>query len=197
MAKQKAIFLDRDGVLNDLVYYPSHDEWESPRSPQDVHVIDGVTDAIRTASSLGYLVFVVSNQPSAAKGKVTLEDLHAVHEELLKQLGDAPITAFFYCHHRSEDGCECRKPSPHFVLEAAKAYDLDLTRSWFVGDQDGDIGCGRRAGTRTALLQYARSKPKRGAERADQSFDDLANFVRWLAQQDHSDARETQNRSLR
>ena len=188
---KRAIFLDRDGVLNDLVYYASHDEWESPRTPSDVHLMPGVIDAIRAAANLGYLIFVVSNQPSAAKGKVTRDDLQAVHDELLTQLGDAPITAFFYCYHRAEDACECRKPSPHFVLEAAKAYDLDLTQSWFVGDQDGEIGCGRRAGTRTALLQYARSKPKRGAERADQSFDDLAHFVRWLAQQDPSYVRET------
>ena len=180
----KAIFLDRDGVLNALVYYPSHDEWESPRTPEDVELLPGVADAIREAAALGFLIFVVSNQPSAAKGKMTLEALHAVHAELVRQLGDVPITAFFYCYHRSEDRCECRKPSPYFVLEAAKNYDLDLSASWFAGDQDGDIGCGRRAGVRTALLQYARSKPKRGAERADQSFDDLAHFVRWLAQQD-------------
>jgi D-glycero-D-manno-heptose 1,7-bisphosphate phosphatase len=189
----KAIFLDRDGVLNALVYYPSHDEWESPRAPEDVELLPGVADAIRTAASLGFLIFVVSNQPSAAKGKVTREALQAVHEELVRQLGDVPITAFFYCYHRSEDRCECRKPSPYFVLEAAKSYDLDLRASWFAGDQDGDIGCGRQAGVRTALLQYARSKPKRGAERADQSFDDLAHFVRWLAQQDHSYVRESPN----
>jgi transaldolase len=186
MAKQKAIFLDRDGVLNALVYYASHDEWESPRRPEDVVLLDGVADAIRRIHDLGYLVFVVSNQPSAAKGKVTRAELDAVHEELVRQLGDAPIAQFFYCYHRAEDACDCRKPRPQVVLQAAREYDLDLRGSWFAGDQDGDIGCGRRAGTRTALLQYARSKPKRGAEHADLTFNDLTHFVRWLVQQDSS-----------
>ena len=179
-----ALFLDRDGVLDHLVWYESHQEWESPRVPEDVAMIDGAAQAVRDAAALGYLVFVVSNQPSAAKGKVPIESLHAVHDVIVERLDGAPIAEFFYCYHRAEDLCSCRKPSPQVVLDAAKAYDVDLSQSWFVGDQDGDIGCGRRAGCRTALLQYAHSKPKRGAERPDQTFPDLAHFIRWLAQQD-------------
>src|SRR5207245_415501 len=85
----------------------------------------------------------------AAKGYTTRASLQAVHAELLEQLNGAPIREFFYCFHRAEDRCECRKPEPFFVLEAAKKYEIDRAASWFVGDVDTDVEAGRRAGCRS------------------------------------------------
>jgi D-glycero-D-manno-heptose 1,7-bisphosphate phosphatase len=176
-----ALFLDRDGVLDDLVEYP--EGWGAPRTAADVRLLPGVREALDRAAKNGWRIFVISNQPDAAKGFTTTAALHAVHFELLDKLGDAPIREFFYCMHRREDRCECRKPNPFFVLQAAKKYDIDLAQSWFVGDVDTDIETGRRAGTRTALLEYEHSSSKRGAQKADLVCRDLDHFVRTLVDQ--------------
>jgi len=179
----KALFLDRDGVLDELVYYADTDGWEAPRKPEDLQLRPGVRDALTLAAQNGWMIFVVSNQPDAAKGKTTMESLLAVHEKFLKELGEVPIQEFFYCFHRAEDRCACRKPEPFFVLEAARKYGIDCAQSWFIGDVDTDVECGRRAGCRTALLEYSHSKSKRRAQRPDWVCRDLGHFVRTLTGQ--------------
>jgi D-glycero-D-manno-heptose 1,7-bisphosphate phosphatase len=176
----KALFLDRDGVLDDLVYYADTGTRDAPRHPSDVRLRPRVREALKAAAGNGWLIFVVSNQPDAAKKKTTRAALDFVHQRLLKELDGAAIEEFFYCYHRSEDGCLCRKPQPFFVLEAAKKHDIDLAQSWFVGDFDTDIECGRRAGCRTALVEYSESKSKRGAQRADLIVRDLDHLVQTL-----------------
>jgi D-glycero-D-manno-heptose 1,7-bisphosphate phosphatase len=171
----KALFLDRDGVIDALVF--RNDEWGAPLAAEHVALLPGVREALQRASAAGYLIFVVSNQPNVAKGQATMDSVRAVHEKVLSELGDAPVTEWFYCYHQAADRCTCRKPSPEFVLDAAKRYDVDLTQSWFAGDQDSDIECGRRAGCRTALLEYARSSHKRGTQRADLVVRDLPELV--------------------
>jgi D-glycero-D-manno-heptose 1,7-bisphosphate phosphatase len=180
---KRALFLDRDGVLDELVYYADSDSCDAPRDPNQVRLRPGVAEALKLAAQNGWMIFVVSNQPDAAKGKTTYESLAAAHAELLRQLDGAPITEFFYCLHRAEDACPCRKPKPFFVLEAAKKYGIDLSQSWFAGDVDSDIECGKRAGCRTALLEYPHSKSKRGAQRPDLICRDLGHFVRTLVGQ--------------
>lgn len=189
----KALFLDRDGVLDELVYYADTKAWEAPRVPKDLRLRRGVREALDAAARLGWLIFVISNQPDAAKGKTTYENLRAVHEELLRLLSGAPISEFFYCFHRAEDACQCRKPKPYFLLRAAERYGIDLAQSWFVGDVDTDIECGRRAGTRAALLEYPHSSSRRGAQKPDLVCRDLGHFVRLLAGQTSSDG--TQSKS--
>lgn len=182
----RAIFLDRDGVLDELVNQAG--EWGAPLEPSQVRLRPGVREALDLAAKNGWLIIVVSNQPDAAKGKTTMESLRAVHDRLLQELKGAPIRDFFYCFHRTEDRCSCRKPQPKLVLEAAKKYDINLYDSWFVGDVDTDIECGRRAGTHTALLEYPHSRSRRGAQRADRVCRDLRHFVRTLVGQRSSDA---------
>jgi D-glycero-D-manno-heptose 1,7-bisphosphate phosphatase len=178
----KALFLDRDGVIDALVRHDDG-EWGAPLRPEHVQLLPGAVDALRRAAADGWLLFVITNQPDAAKGKTTQASLHAVHEEILRQLGGAPmVTEFFYCFHRAEDLCACRKPSPYFVEHAARYHGVDLAQSWFAGDADTDIECGRRAGCRTALIEYEHSKHRRPGRTADLTCDDLPHFVRSLAE---------------
>jgi len=179
----KALFLDRDGVLDELVHYDDTNGYEAPRKAEDLKLRPNVREALDIAAKNGWKIFVVTNQPDAAKGKTTIDSLRAVHARLLDELHGAPITEFFYCFHRAEDRCECRKPNPHHVLEAAKKYHINLNDSWFVGDVDTDIECGRRAGVHTALLEYPHSRSKRGAQRPDWVCRDLDHFVRRLTGQ--------------
>lgn len=182
----KALFLDRDGLLDELTRHPNG-EWGAPLRPEDVRLRPGVREALKLAGEQGWLIFVVSNQPDAAKGKASIASLHAVHDELLRQLGDVPIREFFYCFHQAADACSCRKPSPYFVLQAARQYDIDLAQSWFVGDVGTDVECGRRAGCRTALVEYPHSSSRRGDQRPDWVCGDLGHFVRALTGQTSPD----------
>jgi D-glycero-D-manno-heptose 1,7-bisphosphate phosphatase len=184
----RALFLDRDGVVNHLVYYDSHREWESPRSVADLRLIEGAVEALREVNARHWLLFLITNQPSYAKGKCSLEELERVHREVLQRLERAAVTISdsFVCYHHPDSKlpgygpCECRKPSPHFILDAAKRYDVDLSRSWMAGDSDTDVEAGKRAGCRTALLNYEHSAVKRGGAEPDLICADLAELVRHL-----------------
>lgn len=185
---RRALFLDRDGIVNELVFYPSPGEWEAPRSVDDLTMRPGAAAAIRRANEHGWLVFLVTNQPSFAKGKCTLESLQAVHARVLEELtrGGATITEAFVCFHHPESAvagygaCQCRKPSPFFIRSAAKTYGLDLARSWMAGDQATDIETGRRAGCKTALVEYEHSESKREGAEPDLVCADLNAFVQMI-----------------
>ena len=182
---QKALFIDRDGVINHLVFYPSHGEWEAPRHVADLRLLPDAIPALRRAHADGWLLFLITNQPSYAKGKCSLQDLEEVHREVLSRLvsGGVVITDSFVCYHHPESkipgygACRCRKPSPWFITEAAKRHDLDLSQSWMVGDQDTDIETGHRAGCRTAQIEYEHSHRKRGGVEPDLVCTDLASLV--------------------
>jgi D-glycero-D-manno-heptose 1,7-bisphosphate phosphatase len=166
----RAVFLDRDGVINRNVLNPATGAWEAPKQASDFVLLPGVIDAMKRLGEAGFLLFLVSNQPDYAKGKATLEALAEVHGELLRALDEAGITfsAFYYCHHHPEGvvkgycgPCPCRKPSPYFLLEAAKKFRLALERSWMVGDRETDVECGQRAGAsaiRVALQPGEKTK---------------------------------------
>jgi len=157
----RALFLDRDGVLNDLVFYESSGEWESPRRASDLKMMDDVTEPLRRAAEAGWLLFIVTNQPSYAKGKTSLEDLREVHGRVVASLG-VPITRSYQCFHHPDERCVCRKPSAYFLREAQQQFDIDLGQSWMIGDQDSDLACGRAAGCRVALIEHPASANKRG-----------------------------------
>ena len=119
----------------------------------------------------GFLLLVVSNQPGAAKGKATREQLREVHDRVawLLTVGGVAIDGWRYCLHHPQatvpelrgDPCGCRKPSPGMLLELADAYAVDLPASWMVGDSDADIGAGIAAGCRTALVAHPASAHRR------------------------------------
>lgn len=169
--RRPALFLDRDGLLNELVFYPDSSEWESPRVPADLVLIPGVLEALQGFHLAGWPMVLISNQPSHAKGKASLGSLQAVHQKLASLLleGGIHLEAVKYCFHHPQGshpdysgGCICRKPSPFMVQEAARACGFELELSWMIGDQDTDISCGQSAGCRTILIPCEASASKRG-----------------------------------
>lgn len=180
---KRALFLDRDGILNHLVYYASHDEWEAPRSAADVRMIEGVREPLQELVDAGWLLFIITNQPSHAKGKVAREELERAHEKVLAELS-LPISASYLCFHHPEAvvrelriRCDCRKPGSASLFRAAEAFDVDLTASWMVGDQDSDLLAGRAAGCRVALIEHEGSAHKRGSVEPDLRCHDLRELV--------------------
>jgi D-glycero-D-manno-heptose 1,7-bisphosphate phosphatase len=188
----KAVFLDRDGVLNELVYYPDYDEDESPRRPSDLRLLPDVIPAMHELLGAGWTLFMVSNQPSYAKGKASLDDLKAVHKVLARRFKSEKVTVaqayYSYTHPKGvvpeyTGESVYRKPNPAFLLDAARDYRVDLSASWMVGDRDSDVFCGQRAGTHTAQLRYPLSANKQGHSQPDWVCADLPEFVQKLLAQ--------------
>lgn len=158
--KQKAVFLDRDGTINKYVGFL--------RDIKNFELLDGVTDAIKEINNSGYLAIVVTNQPVIARGEVTVPQLEEIHNKMETLLGleGAYIDAIYYCPHHPYKGfegeipelkfdCNCRKPKPGMIIQAAADFNIDLKNSWMVGDSQNDVKCGLNAGCKTALIGNA------------------------------------------
>lgn len=172
-AADAAVFIDRDGVINELVPDPVSGRPESPLKVEDVRLIPGAAAAVRGLSEAGWRLVGVSNQPSAAKGLIALSELHAIQARVVELLAaeGARFDDFRLCLHHPEGvvpeltgECDCRKPAPGMLLAAAGALGLDLPGSWMVGDTDGDVLAGRAAGCRTILVRQPGSAHKRTAQ---------------------------------
>jgi D-glycero-D-manno-heptose 1,7-bisphosphate phosphatase len=159
--RARAIFLDRDGVLNYNVLNPQTGAVEAPLRPADFRLIPGVLESLSVLQDSRFLLFLVSNQPNCAIGKATLSAHEAVHRKLETALDKARITFadFNYCLHHPRavvpsllGPCKCRKPSPYFLLKARDEYAIDLSQSWMIGDRGTDVQCGRAAGVRTIRI---------------------------------------------
>ena len=180
---KRALFLDRDGILDELVFYRSSGEWESPRALADLVMLEGTREPLQRFVEAGWLLFIVSNQPSYAKGKVSRESLLEVHAAVVQALG-VPIARSYLCFHHPEAtiaemriACDCRKPGTRSLLDASLEFDVDLSASWMVGDQDSDLACGRAAGCRVALIEHPGSSHKRGAIEPDLRVRDLEELA--------------------
>lgn len=182
-----AVFLDRDGVINELVLNPGTGEYEPPHAPEDLVLVPGVVPALRELQNAGFDLFLVSNQPDYAKGKTTLEQIRVIHEKLDRVLkaGGVRFREYYYCYHHPNGivpeysfACECRKPKPYFLLKAAGDYGIDLARSWMIGDRDTDIRCGKSVGTKTILILEPHSAGYRGSGGSDYRADTLLEAVR-------------------
>lgn len=155
--KQKAVFLDRDGTLNKYIGFL--------RDIEGFELLPGVAEAIRKINESGYLAIIVTNQPVIARGEVSYDELHMIHNKMETLLGNegAYVDAIYYCPHHPHKGyegeiaelkidCECRKPKPGMLIQAAKDYNIDLSQSWMVGDSENDIKAGEAAGCKTELV---------------------------------------------
>lgn len=155
--KQKAVFLDRDGTINKYVGFL--------RDIDKFELLPGVAEAIKRINSSKYLTIVVTNQPVVARGEVSLDYLEMIHNKMETELGEkgAYLDAIYYCPHHPDKGfggeipelkiiCECRKPKPGMLINAARDFNLDLEECWMVGDSKNDIDAGKFAGCKTALI---------------------------------------------
>ena len=140
----RAVFFDRDGTLMEDVHYCSE--------PANVRVFAGVPEALARLKQAGFAVIVISNQAGIGRGLFSDAQYHAVQAEFLRQAGGF-IDASYYCPDAPGQPSACRKPEPGMVLRAAAEHSIDLAQSFFVGDKSIDVECGRRAGTRTILVQ--------------------------------------------
>ena len=179
--RRPAVFLDRDGVINEPVLDARSGRYESPYRPEDVTLADGAAEAIRALRDAGFLLIAVSNQPAAAKGTTTLDDLNAVHERVVELLGDARIDDWRYCFHHPEGvvpeltaACDCRKPAPGMILEGAGDNGADLAESWLVGDSDVDIEAAERAGIRAILVENPLTTHRRKGAAAQENVRNLS-----------------------
>lgn len=157
----KAAFIDRDGVINKNVYYYDTSAWESPRSADAFELTKFAIPALKMLQDAGYLLFLISNQPNAAKKKTTKATLDLIHERLSEELQAANVNfaEYYYCYHHPEaidpkylKNCECRKPGVKFVEQAKAQYKIDLAKSWIIGDRDTDIECGLKSGLNTIKI---------------------------------------------
>lgn len=159
--ENKAIFLDRDGVINKIVAIPELGILDSPLNPKQFKLLPRVSEAIRDLNSLGVKVVVISNQPSIAKGKMTLELFEKIRSEMIIQLRKrgAHIDREYYCLHHPKAtlpeyriDCECRKPKPGLLLKAKEDLNIKLSECYMIGDSLVDIEAGKRAGCKTILI---------------------------------------------
>lgn len=154
---RKAVFLDRDGVINREVNLLN--------KPEEMELLPGAADAIRYINSKGYLAVVVTNQPVIARNLCSLEELDYIHATLETLLGkeQAYLNGLYYCPHHPDKGypeerpeykivCDCRKPKPGMLLKAASDWNIDLSESYMIGDSDRDIQAGHAAGVKESIL---------------------------------------------
>jgi len=152
---RRAIFLDRDGVINRAIVrdgkpYP-------PSTLEQLEILPGVLEALEKLHAANYLLIVVTNQPDVARGTAKKEVIEQMNGILSSQL---PIDKFLTCYHDSGDGCNCRKPLPGSLIKAAKEYQIDLSKSFMVGDRWRDIEAGHSAGCKTFFINYRYSEQK-------------------------------------
>ncbi len=166
-----AVFLDRDGTIIEEVGYCS--------DPADVRLYHGADNAIRQLREAGFLVVIATNQSGIGLGLFSEQQYYAVHAEMVRQLVPVEIDGMYFNSDTPERPGFRRKPNPGMVLEAARDLDIDLTKSYFVGDRGGDVECGRNAGTRTVLVEtgYGHRFPN---AKPDHRAPTLVEAVQWI-----------------
>ena len=161
MGKNKTIFLDRDGTLIKLVYDEKTGHIDSVSSKEEVEITYDFPDVLKKLKQAGYLLIIVSNQPRIGLKKETKENFDAIHEEMVRRLEEegVKLDKTYYCFHHPfaemeeyRVNCECRKPETKFFKEAQKEFDIDLTKSYMIGDRVNDVKAGSAAGVKTILL---------------------------------------------
>jgi D-glycero-D-manno-heptose 1,7-bisphosphate phosphatase len=178
---RKTVFLDRDGVINE-------DSPDYIKCWAEFSFIQGSLDAIARLTRSGWSIIVITNQSAINRGMIPLAELESMHRRLRRAVLDSGgrITDIFYCPHRPDEGCGCRKPKPGLIVAARDRYGIDLSRTVMVGDSAKDILAGRAAGCgRTVLVQTGNGKAAlrsldENGQRPDHVAADLDRAVRWI-----------------
>jgi D-glycero-D-manno-heptose 1,7-bisphosphate phosphatase len=174
---RRAVFLDRDGVLNHSLLEDGKPV--PPRSVGDVEIPPGVKEACERLRAAGFMLIVVTNQPEIARGSLTREAVDAIHDDLDDRLA---LDEIVLCPHDDPDDCGCRKPKPGMLLDAAGRHDLDLARSYLVGDRWGDIEAGKAAGCATVFIDHGYDE--RRPESPDAVVQALPEAASWILETD-------------
>ncbi len=148
-SERVAVFLDRDGVINQSVVVNG-----KPYPPENVAsmvILPGVFEALTALKQAGFILIVVTNQPDVATGVTTAETVEAIHQYMVEHL---PIDAFRTCFHIDAHDCHCRKPKPGALLQAAEDYQINLSASYMIGDRWRDVEAGQNAGCKTIFIDY-------------------------------------------
>lgn len=170
---RRAAFLDRDGVLNRALLnagrpYP-------PTNFSELEILPGVSRALERLRDAGYLSIVVTNQPDVARGTTTRSAVKAINAHLRQQLA---LDGFYVCWHDDSAACQCRKPQPGLILQAARDSNVDLAASFMIGDRWRDVEAGQRAGCQTVWIN--RHYDERVPLNADYETDGLPSAVDWI-----------------
>jgi histidinol-phosphate phosphatase family protein len=155
------------------------------RRPEDFELFPNTARAVKRLNESGYKVIIITNQSGVARGYFTEETLARIHRKMLNQLaeGDARIDGIYYCPHHPDDNCDCRKPKPKMVLQAAQEHDIDLQRSFMVGDKPLDIQLGQNVGCRTVLVPSDSDNDGPVLCSPDYTAADLYQAVLWIIKQ--------------
>ena len=146
---RKAVFLDRDGVINKAFIKDGLPT--SPNSLDELEILPGVKESVLRLKKLNFVCLVVTNQPDVTRGKINKNTVIEINNFLLKEI---KLDDFFVCYHDDKDNCDCRKPKPGLLLQASKKWDVNLKKSFIVGDRWRDIQAGEKVGCKTIFLEY-------------------------------------------
>lgn len=153
--KKPAIFLDRDGIIN-------RHRSDHVKHLNEFEILRDVPHYLKKLRNLGFKLIIITNQSAINRGLTTLEEVKKIHEFLVKELRkyDCHIDDIYLCPHRPDENCDCRKPKTKLFLEAAEEHDIDLARSWVIGDSEIDVNAGNRIGCKTIKLDTNTSLEK-------------------------------------
>jgi D-glycero-D-manno-heptose 1,7-bisphosphate phosphatase len=168
----KAVFLDRDGVINEVLTH----RVKFVNKPEQLYLLEGVGEAVKLLNDNGFLVFVVTNQGGVGLGFMKENMLIKIHEKMKQDIGEygGKIDDIAYCPHKPHAGCPCRKPEPEMLQRLAEKHQVNLKESYMVGDRDVDIFAGEKAGTKTILIGNEEGL-------ADYRFANLFEAARWIS----------------
>ncbi len=171
----KAVFVDRDGVLNRALV--RNGKLVPPASVDELELLPGVAEACVALRAAGFLLIVVTNQPDVARGTQNRQTVAAIHEVIR---GKVPLDDVRVCFHDDADGCECRKPKPGLLLEAAKDWDIDIRHSFLVGDRWKDIEAARNAGCRAVQVENGHPEKEDAWASPDLRVRSLKEAADWI-----------------
>lgn len=173
--RRRAVFFDRDGVLNEVSV--KNGKPFPPRSVADLRITPGADSACRKLKAMGFSLAVITNQPDIARQRMQYSAASEINDYLQKRLG---LDSIWMCPHDDSDGCQCRKPAPGLILQAAAHHAVNPESSYVVGDRWRDIGAGRAAGCRTVLILDQRYTEPIDND-ADFVASNLTEAVDWIA----------------
>ncbi len=169
---RKAIFLDRDGIINNVIL--KNEKPFSPRSFKEFDLREGIRDVLDSFKKLGFINIIVSNQPDIARGLLERQDLDEMSRVIRENL---PVDDIYVCTHDNDDNCHCRKPKPGMLTDAVEKWEIDISKSFLIGDNWKDIDAGKNAGCTTILLDYPYNK-KISADFRIENFESAIKIVK-------------------